>query len=245
MRALPMTAIAASSRCIRTSCSASEHHFFEDHLDEYKDRKGYTLDTDLSADDWKILVGKYKATVQEELGKPFPQDPNDQLWGAIGAVFGSWMNQRAIKYRELNSIPASWGTAVNVQAMVFGNLGETSATGRRLHAQSVHRREGALWRVPHQRAGRGRGGGHPHAAGHHRGGAHRGGLRPAVPRTRHARGLCRVHPHLRPAREALPRRAGRRVHHRARQALDAADAQRQAHRQGGAEDRGRSRQPRA
>ncbi len=98
-------------------------------LDEYKDRKGYTLDTDLSADDWKILVGKYKATVQDELGKPFPQDPKDQLWGAIGAVFGSWMNQRAIKYRELNGIPASWGTAVNVQAMVFGNLGETSATG--------------------------------------------------------------------------------------------------------------------
>jgi pyruvate,orthophosphate dikinase len=106
-----------------------EHHHFEDHLDEFKDRKGYTLDTDLTADDWKHLVGKYKATVQAELGKPFPQDPKDQLWGAIGAVFGSWMNQRAIKYRELHAIPASWGTAVNVQAMVFGNLGETSATG--------------------------------------------------------------------------------------------------------------------
>ena len=106
-----------------------EHHHFEDHLDEFKDRKGYTLDTDLKADDWKHLVGKYKATVQAELGKPFPQDPKDQLWGAIGAVFGSWMNQRAIKYRELHAIPASWGTAVNVQAMVFGNLGETSATG--------------------------------------------------------------------------------------------------------------------
>ncbi len=106
-----------------------EHHHFEEHLDGYKDRKGYTLDTDLTADDWKHLVGKYKATVQAELGRPFPQDPKDQLWGAIGAVFGSWMNQRAIKYRELHAIPASWGTAVNVQAMVFGNLGETSATG--------------------------------------------------------------------------------------------------------------------
>ena len=106
-----------------------EHHHFEDLLDEYKDRKGYSLDTDLTADDWKLLVGKYKATVQEQLGSPFPQDPKDQLWGAIGAVFGSWMNQRAIKYRELHAIPANWGTAVNVQAMVFGNLGETSATG--------------------------------------------------------------------------------------------------------------------
>ncbi|WP_293867856.1 pyruvate, phosphate dikinase [uncultured Alsobacter sp.] len=106
-----------------------EHHHFEDLLDSYKDRKGYELDTDLTADDWKILVGQYKAAVQTELGKPFPQDPKDQLWGAIGAVFGSWMNQRAIKYRELHAIPASWGTAVNVQAMVFGNLGETSATG--------------------------------------------------------------------------------------------------------------------
>jgi pyruvate, orthophosphate dikinase len=106
-----------------------EHHHFEDLLDEHKDRKGYTLDTDLSAQDWKILVGRYKDVVQQELGRPFPQDPKDQLWGAIGAVFGSWMNARAIKYRELNNIPASWGTAVNVQAMVFGNLGETSATG--------------------------------------------------------------------------------------------------------------------
>jgi pyruvate,orthophosphate dikinase len=106
-----------------------EHHHFEDLLDSYKDRKGYELDTDLKAEDWKVLVGQYKAAVQGELGKPFPQDPKDQLWGAIGAVFGSWMNQRAIKYRELHAIPASWGTAVNVQAMVFGNLGETSATG--------------------------------------------------------------------------------------------------------------------
>jgi pyruvate,orthophosphate dikinase len=106
-----------------------EHHHFEDLLDEYKDRKGYELDTDLTAADWKVLVGKYKDVVQQELGKPFPQDPKDQLWGAIGAVFGSWNSARAIKYRELNAIPGSWGTAVNVQAMVFGNLGETSATG--------------------------------------------------------------------------------------------------------------------
>ncbi|ANY77805.1 pyruvate, phosphate dikinase [Microvirga ossetica] len=106
-----------------------EHHHFEEILDEYKDRKGYTLDTDMTAADWKVILPRYKALVDKELGKPFPQEPQEQLWGAIGAVFGSWMNNRAIKYRELHAIPASWGTAVNVQAMVFGNMGETSATG--------------------------------------------------------------------------------------------------------------------
>jgi pyruvate, orthophosphate dikinase len=87
------------------------------------------LDTDLDADDWAELVKLYKARGEEEHGAPFPQGPHDQLWGAIGAVFGSWMNQRAITYRRLHGIPESWGTAVNVQAMVFGNMGETSATG--------------------------------------------------------------------------------------------------------------------
>jgi pyruvate,orthophosphate dikinase len=87
------------------------------------------LDTDLDADDWADLVKLYKARGEEEHGAPFPQGPHDQLWGAIGAVFGSWMNQRAITYRRLHGIPESWGTAVNVQAMVFGNMGETSATG--------------------------------------------------------------------------------------------------------------------
>ncbi len=106
-----------------------DHHNFEEILEEYKDRKGLELDTDLAADDWRKIVQSYKARVQEEIGKPFPQDPHDQLWGAIGAVFSSWMNQRAITYRRLNNIPESWGTAVNVQAMVFGNMGETSATG--------------------------------------------------------------------------------------------------------------------
>ena len=105
------------------------HHHFEAALDTYKDRKGLSLDTDLKADDWKSLIGTYKKIVERELGAPFPQDPKEQLWGAIGAVFGSWMNSRAIKYRELHGIPAGWGTAVNVQAMVFGNMGDTSATG--------------------------------------------------------------------------------------------------------------------
>jgi pyruvate, orthophosphate dikinase len=106
-----------------------EHHRFEEALDAYKERKGYTLDTDVLAQDWKSLIERYKEIVRKELGKPFPQDAHEQLWGAIGAVFGSWMNPRANKYRELHGIPASWGTAVNVQAMVFGNMGETSATG--------------------------------------------------------------------------------------------------------------------
>ena len=104
-------------------------HNFEDILEQYKEAKGYSLDTDLSAEDWRAVIADYKARVIEETGKPFPQDPRDQLWGAIGAVFSSWMNQRAVTYRRLNHIPAEWGTAVNVQAMVFGNMGETSATG--------------------------------------------------------------------------------------------------------------------
>jgi len=106
-----------------------DHGLFEEALEAYKERKGLHLDTDLSADDWKVLVGRYKEIVKRELGSDFPQDPEKQLWGAVGAVFSSWMNARAIKYRELNSIPASWGTAVNVQSMVFGNMGDTSATG--------------------------------------------------------------------------------------------------------------------
>jgi pyruvate,orthophosphate dikinase len=105
------------------------HDHFEEILDDHKDRNGYTLDTDLNAEDLEQLVTRYKKRVEEETGKPFPQDPHAQLWGAIGAVFGSWMNQRAITYRRLHNIPESWGTAVNVQAMVFGNMGETSATG--------------------------------------------------------------------------------------------------------------------
>src|SRR5438874_6033808 len=106
-----------------------EHHNFEDILDTYKDGQGYHADTELTADDWVELVGRYKDAVQRETGHDFPQDPHDQLWGAIGAVFSSWMNARAVTYRRLHDIPESWGTAVNVQAMVFGNMGETSATG--------------------------------------------------------------------------------------------------------------------
>jgi pyruvate,orthophosphate dikinase len=101
-----------------------------DHLlEQKKEERGVHLDTDLTAADWKELVAKFKARIKEELGQPFPEDPQEQLWGAIGAVFGSWMNQRAITYRKLCNIPADWGTAVNVQSMVFGNMGNDCATG--------------------------------------------------------------------------------------------------------------------
>jgi pyruvate,orthophosphate dikinase len=98
-------------------------------LEQKKEERGVHLDTDLTAADWKELVGKFKARIKETLGQSFPEDPQEQLWGAIGAVFGSWMNQRAITYRKLNNIPAEWGTAVNVQSMVFGNMGDDCATG--------------------------------------------------------------------------------------------------------------------
>ena len=116
-------------RCVSSILLGIAHHHFEEILDEHKDRNGYTLDTDLDAADWEQLIARFRERVKEESGAPFPQDPHAQLWGAIGAVFGSWMNQRAIIYRRLYGVPESWGTAVNVQAMVFGNMGETSATG--------------------------------------------------------------------------------------------------------------------
>ena len=107
-----------------------EHHHFEEILDDHKIAHGlyarHRADRRRLGRRWSA---RYKERVEEEQGKPFPQDPHEQLWGAIGAVFGSWMNARAITYRRLHNIPESWGTAVNVQAMVFGNMGDTSATG--------------------------------------------------------------------------------------------------------------------
>ena len=105
------------------------HHYFEEALEIKKEDLGVSMDTDLKADDWRAIVAEYKKLVEKRTGKPFPQEPREQLWGAVGAVFDSWMNQRAITYRRLHAIPESWGTAVNVQAMVFGNMGEDCATG--------------------------------------------------------------------------------------------------------------------
>ncbi|MDP7391908.1 MAG: pyruvate, phosphate dikinase, partial [Alphaproteobacteria bacterium] len=106
-----------------------DHAEFEDLLEAHKDAKGVYLDTDLDANNLKRLVDEYKDLVQSALGAPFPQDPKDQLWGAVSAVFGSWQTPRAVTYRRLHDIPEEWGTAVNIQAMVFGNMGDDCATG--------------------------------------------------------------------------------------------------------------------
>jgi pyruvate,orthophosphate dikinase len=106
-----------------------EHHSFEDILDEFKEQRSLSLDTEIAADQWLELIARFKSLVEENSGRPFPQDVNEQLWGAIGAVFQSWRSARAVTYRKLHGIPEDWGTAVSVQAMVFGNRGETSATG--------------------------------------------------------------------------------------------------------------------
>ncbi|KUR77451.1 pyruvate, phosphate dikinase [Novosphingobium sp. FSW06-99] len=106
-----------------------DHHRFEDALEIAKEDNGFYADVEMQAEHWQALVKQYNAIVEEELGRPFPQDVHEQLWGAIAAVFDSWESDRAKVYRRLNDIPADWGTAVNVQAMVFGNMGDTSATG--------------------------------------------------------------------------------------------------------------------
>jgi len=106
-----------------------DHGLFEEALEIAKEDKGFYNDTEMTAEDWQALVEQYKSIVAEELGRPFPQDVHEQLWGAIRAVFDSWDSDRAKVYRRLNDIPGDWGTAVNVQAMVFGNMGDTSATG--------------------------------------------------------------------------------------------------------------------
>ena len=106
-----------------------DHEIFDEVLEDEKARYGHEHDTDLSAVEWQHVVALYKQTIEEELGEAFPQDPHVQLWGAIAGVFASWMNPRAVTYRTLHRIPEQWGTAVNVQAMVFGNYGSSSATG--------------------------------------------------------------------------------------------------------------------
>ena len=222
-----------------------EHHHFEEILDEHKERNGYSLDTDLTADDWAELVERYKERVEEEHGAPFPQDPHKQLWGAIGAVFGSWMNQRAITYRRLHNIPESWGTAVNVQAMVFGNMGDTSATGvaftrnpstgeKKLYGEFLINAQGedvvAGIRTPQEIT----------EAARKEAGSDKPSMERAMPEAFEE--LSRIYGVL---EQPLPRHAGPRVHGRAGQAVDAADALRQAHRQGRAAHRGRARQRRA
>ena len=219
-----------------------EHHHFEDILDTFKDGQGYTLDTDLTGDDWVELVGRYKDAVARETGKDFPQDPHAQLWGAIGAVFSSWMNARAVTYRRLHDIPESWGTAVNVQAMVFGNMGETSATGvaftrnpstgeSKLYGEFLINAQGedvvAGIRTPQDITEYAR----------KESGSDKASMETAMPEA--FKELTRV---LHAAGKALPRHAGHGVHGRAGQAVDAADPRRQAHGESGAAHRRRARQ---
>ena len=128
-------------------------------MEKVKHAKGVTEDTALSADELKDLCEEFKAIIKKNIGKPFPDDPEEQLWGGIKAVFQSWNGKRAISYRRIEGIPHDWGTAVNVQAMVFGNLGEpprASPTRDPASARTV------LRRMARQRPGRRRGGGHPH-----------------------------------------------------------------------------------
>ena len=159
-----------------------------------------------------------RQAIKERTGKDFPDDPMEQMWGAIGAVFGSWMNDRAIVYRRQYGIPHDWGTAVNVWSMVFGNLGDDCATGVAFTRDPATGENGLLRRLPDQRPGRGRRRRHPHAEEDRRAAeGHAGRLQAA-----------RRDPQQ--AREALPRRAGHRVHRPEGQALDAADPQRQADR---------------
>ncbi len=124
----------------------NEEDPFEVLMDEKKKKKGVELDTELDTRDLKELVSEFKQIIKEKKGADFPQDPWEQLWGAIGAVFGSWNNARAITYRRLHNIPGHWGTAVNVQSMVYGNMGEDSATGVAF-TRPGHGREKILRRV--------------------------------------------------------------------------------------------------
>ena len=178
---------------------------FEHKIDEYKEKTGAKTDAEIPAEALKqhgrATSSRSRAT---PLAREFPEDPYEQLRLAIEAVFASWNNKRAIDYRNFNKIAHDLGTAVNVQTMVFGNMGDDQRDRRRLHAQPLHRREEALWRLSDQRAGRGRGRGYPQ---HRRRSASLAG--------RDARRLRAVPADRDAAGAALPRRAGSRVHHRA------------------------------
>ena len=205
---------------------------FDRLLDAAKERAGATSDAEVPVESCGSWSTRTRPSSRDHTGKPFPQDPADQLRGAIEAVFGSWNGPRAIAYRDHEGIPHDLGTAVNVQAMVFGNRDDHSGTGVGLHPRPRHRGQGRLRRLPRERPGRGRRGRDPQ----HRAALRAGG--PASPRSTPSCG------HLRPPRAALPRHVRHRVHHRAGQALDAADPRGQAHRprraaHGGRDDHGR------
>ena len=214
-------------------------HNFEDILEQYKDGKGYALDTDLNAEDWRVVIADYKRRVIEETDKPFPQSPDAQLWGAIGAVFSSWMNSAGDHLSPLERHSRRVGHRGQCAGDGVRQHGRDVRDRRRLHPQSLDRLKRALRRVSRQRPGRGRGGRHPHAPEHHRGGAQGRRLRPSLARIADAGSLQPVRRHHPIVGEALPRHAGPRVHGRARQIVDAANPQRQAHGESRAPLRGR------
>ena len=135
---------------------------FEELIEQKKAARGVSEDVDLSVEDLKELVGEFRDLIRRRVGRDIPQDPHEQLWEAIGAVFGSWNNDRAVTYRKINNIPGDWGTAVTVQSMVFGNLGPDCATGVAFTRDPSTGEKRHLRRVPAQCAGRGRGRRHPH-----------------------------------------------------------------------------------
>ncbi len=205
------------------------HHEFEEALEQYKEPRGINLDSELSAEDWRAVVAIFKEVATRRSGKSFPQDPCEQLWGAIRAVLTSWMNHRAIVYRELHNIPQDWGAAVVVQAMVFGNMDERCATGvafsrnpstgeHALYGEFLANAQGedvvAGLRTPQSIT----------EAAQLRAAPRRRRSKLDAQGVRQSKSLCE------PARSALSRHAGHGVHDRSRRALDAADAHRQAHR---------------
>ena len=206
-----------------------DHGVFEDLLENFKNLNALASDTELRPTTGRRSSRNTSRRSRTPSARPFPQDTNEQLYGAIAAVFGSWQNARANTYRRLHDIPDSWGTAVTVQAMVFGNLGESSATGvaftrnpstgaKEIYGEFLLNAQGedvvAGIRTPQPLTERG---------------AARGGRRNPFARSADAQAVRRLGGGLRAAREALPRHAGHRVHHRERQAVDAADALGQAH----------------
>ena len=202
---------------------------YEDLIKEQKHDAGVSEDVELDVDHLRTLTEQFKELFQEETGERFPQDPKEQLRQAITAVFDSWTGKRAVEYRRINHIPDEWGTAVNVQQMVFGNKGDSSCSGRGLLARRDHRRADAVGRLPAERPGRGRGVGRAHAA------------RPARHEGVDARGLRRPDGDPAHAREALRRHAGHGVHRGGGQPLHAPDPQREAAGAGGGAVRGRRR----
>ena len=197
-----------------------EKSVFEEIFDAKKKQKKTKFDTGLDAKALQEVIAEYKKAVKKHAKRDFPQDPHEQLVMARDAVFRSWQNDRAKHYRRINNIDDMLGTAVNVQAMVFGNLGDTSGTGVGFTRNPANGDEGVLWRIPDERAGRRCGFGRAHSGSH--------------PRTRkdHARCLQPAPRNHHAAGKTLQRHAGFRVHHPGRQALHAANAQRQAHRTG-------------